>query len=99
MTSTAGRGRCAKSVLAAKPPPHSLQDVVNQGRIGKHDVGFFGMACLYTLTFQKVLPHMTFYKLLASHIDLSLNDGSRGCKKCSSKIEISAKDRERLRSG
>ena len=44
MTSTAGRGRCAKSVLAAKPPPHSLQDVVNQGRMGEHDVGFLGIA-------------------------------------------------------
>ena len=68
MTSTAGRGRgrCAKSVLAAKPPPHSLQDVVNQGRIGEHDVGFLGKACS-TLTFQEVVPNITFYKLLVSH--------------------------------
>ena len=33
LSSTDGGGRCAKSVLA-KSPPRSLQDVMNQGRIG-----------------------------------------------------------------
>ena len=49
---------------------------------------------MFHSTFHEVVPNITFYKVLASHKDMSLNDGSRGCKKCSSKIEISSKDRE-----